>query len=158
VTRSKLKFFSLTIVFLILFLTGCGERDDFEFPAVYISVSINISNDAEFMSLSSPGNSLDIIGHPNGDISLGYDNNGIIVYNSGDYKEPFYAFDRTCPNDLPESIAISSDGSQATCPKCKSVYVLSVEGYPANGSVSKHYLKKYHTSYNPNSGELIISN
>lgn len=156
--RSKLKYFSVTIIFLLLFLPGCGERDEFEFPVVDMYATLNVLTDVEFMSLSAAGNSIEIISHPNGDVSIGYDNNGIIVYNTGDFQYPFYAFDRTCPHDLPESIAVSCDGSLAVCSKCKSVYVLPSEGYPSSESVSLRHLKKYRTSYNPNTGVLTISN
>jgi hypothetical protein len=112
------------------------------------------------MPLSQIGNSMEITNHPNGNPTIGYDNNGIIVYNNGDEYETYYAFDRTCPNDLPESVAVSLDDSKATatCPKCGSVFVLPSEGLPSSGSVSKHALKKYRTYFNPNTGELIISN
>ena len=121
-------------------------------------VDMNIQTDPEFMLLLQPATSMEITTHPNGDATIGYDNNGIIVYNTGDYREPFYAFDRTCPNELPESVAIELDGNMAVCPVCNSVYMLPSEGIPAIGSASKYYLKKYHTSYNPNTGDLIISN
>jgi hypothetical protein len=98
---------------------------------------------------------MEITNHPNGDATIGYDNNGIIIYNNGDM---FYAFDRTCPNDLPSSVPISCDGSLATCPVCKSVYVLPSEGLPSTGSLAKYYLKSYYTSYNKNTGVLHISN
>lgn len=139
----------------MLLATECGNKDEFEFPPVYLNVTMNLLTDPEFLTLNSPGESMDIIYHPNGDVTIGYDNNGIIVYNNGD---EFYAYDRTCPHDLPNSVAISSDGSMATCPVCNSIYVLPSEGLPSTGSVSKYYLKRYHTSYNVNTGVLYISN
>lgn len=156
--NSKLKFFSLQVIFISLFFAGCTDRNEFEFPVVYMYASLNVLTDAEYMSLSQTGNSLEILTHPNGDVSLGYDNNGIIIFNNGDSREPFYAFDRTCPHDLPGSFAIECNGNIATCPQCESVYVFPSEGIPATGSVSKYYLKKYRTSYNPNTGLLTISN
>ncbi|MBN1118785.1 MAG: hypothetical protein JXA77_16355 [Bacteroidales bacterium] len=139
------------------FAVRCNNEDPFEFPLVYLNASINIFTDPEFISLIAPGNSLEITHHPNGDASIGYNNNGIIVYNSGDDKEPFYAFDRTCPHDLPASVAINSNGSSATCPECGSQFVFPSEGQPSIGSASKYYLKKYKTYYNPNTGDLVIT-
>ena len=156
--RSKITFFSLTVIFLACLLARCDNKDPFEFPVVYLDVTINISTDPEFMVLAGAGNSIELTKHPNGDNSIGYDNNGIIVYNTGYDLDPYYAFDRTCPHDLPESIAVESNGNSATCPQCGSVYVFPSDGQPAIGSVSKYYLKKYKTYFNPNTGELRITN
>lgn len=156
--RSKITYFSLTFVLLIVFLVRCDNKDRFEFPVVYLDVNINIFTDPEFIDLTGAGNSVELTHHPNGDKSIGYDNNGIIIYNTGYDQELFYAFDRTCPHDLPESVAIESNGNSATCPKCGSVYVFPSEGQPAIGSVSKYYLKKYKTYFNPNTGDLKITN
>lgn len=156
--KSKIVHFLLTLVLLAIFSAKCDNGDRFQFPVTYINVSINILTDPEFISLMSAGISQEIIYHPNGDVSIGYDNNGIIIYNSGDDRELFYAFDRTCPHDLPESVAIESDGSSATCPTCGSVFVFPSLGQPSIGSPSKYFLKKYKTYYNPNTGLLQITN
>jgi uncharacterized Zn-finger protein len=158
VVRSKIIHFSLTFIFLVVFHIRCDNKDSFEFPFVYLDVSINVFTDPEFINLAGAGNALELIYHPNGDNSIGYDNNGIIVYNTGDDQELFYAFDRTCPHDLPESISIESNGNSATCPQCGSVYVYPSAGQPAIGSVSKYFLKKYKTYFNPNTGDLRITN
>jgi nitrite reductase/ring-hydroxylating ferredoxin subunit len=152
---SKLKFFLFICIIGVFLASGCENTDKFQFPPVYLSVSINLINDPEFLSLQQASASMEITRHPNGESTIGYANNGIIVYNNGD---EFYAFDRTCPHDLPASVAISLDGSMAKCPKCGSVYVLPSAGLPASGSVSKYYLKQYHTSYNINTGVLFIGN
>ena len=156
--RSKIIYFLLTLVLVVIFSTKCDDGDQFQFPLVYMNVSINIKTDPEFISLMVSGNSQEIIYHPNGDNTIGYDNNGIIVYNTGDDREPFFAFDRTCPHDLPESYAIESDVSSATCPNCGSMFVFPSEGQPSIGSPSKYFLKKYRVTYNPNTGLLQITN
>ncbi len=158
VNKPKIVHFLLTLILLAVFSAKCDNEDRFQFPNVYLNVSINLLTDPEFISLRSAGNSQEIIYHPNGDNTIGYDNNGIIIYNSGDDRELFYAFDRTCPHDLPESVAIESNGSSATCPSCESVFVFPSLGQPAFGSVSKYFLKKYNTYYNPNTGVLQITN
>ena len=154
---SKLIHFSLIPIVVICLSSACDRPDEFRFPYVEMNITMNILTDAEFISLQAPSMSLEIINHPNGNTTIGYDNNGIILFNSGDYNEPFYAFDRTCPHDLPKSIAIELDGSVAICPSCKSVYVLPSEGQPTKGSVSKYFLHKYRTNYYPN-GNLFIGN
>ncbi|MBN2487117.1 MAG: hypothetical protein JXB34_14175 [Bacteroidales bacterium] len=155
---SKLNYFLLRSFFIVLFFIGCGERDDFVFPEVYMYATLNVQTDAEYMLLAQPGSSLAITMHPNGNSTIGYNNNGIIVFNNGDDSRPFYAFDRTCPHDLPANYALECDGSMATCPHCGSVYVLPGEGIPSSNSVSRRYLKQYRTSYNINTGTLVISN
>lgn len=155
--RSKLVHFCLTLTLLLVFTVSCGETDNFKFPQVYLNVTINVKQ-AGFITLDVPGNSQEILVHPNGESSIGFDNNGIVVYNTGDDREPFYAFDRTCPHDLPGSVAVKSNGNNAKCPKCGSVYVFPSEGQPSTGSVSKYFLEKYRTYYNPNTGDLRIQN
>lgn len=156
--HSKLIHFSLTLILLSIFSIQCNDKERFEFPVIYMSASINIFNDAEFISLRGAGNSMVLTSHPNGDASIGYDNNGIIIYNTGDDREMFFVFDRTCPHDLPKSVAIKSNGNSGTCPECGSSYVYPSEGQPSLGSVSPYFLKKYRAFYNPNTGVLKISN
>ena len=122
-----------------------------------MNVVINVQTDAEFMRLLTPSSSMIITKHPNGEVSLGYDNNGIIIFNTGLSDEPFYAFDRTCPHDIATGVALDLDGSVARCPVCKSEFLLPSEGLPAKGSVSKYYMKKYRATYYGN-GDLHIYN
>ena len=62
-----------------------------------------------------------------------------------------------CPDNKNIAVEISGD-NLATCPSCGSVYVLSSIGAPTLDSPAKWPLKKYQAIYNPNNGELIISN
>lgn len=156
--HSKLIHFSLIIVLSGLFSIQCNDKNQFEFPVVYMDASINIYTDAEFLSLRGAGNAMEITSHPNGDNTLGYDNNGILIYNSGIDQEMYYVFDRTCPFDLPNSVAVELNGNTAICPTCGSVYVLPSEGQPSIGSKSPYFLKKYHSYFNPNTGLLQITN
>lgn len=156
--HSKLIHFSFFIAFLSLFSIQCNDKEKFDFPVVYMNASLNIFTDAEFLSLRGAGNSMEITSHPNGDASIGYDNNGIIIYNTGDEREMFYVFDRTCPYDLPNSVSIVSNGNSGKCPVCGSSYVYPSEGQPALGSISPYFLKKYKAYYNPNTGLLQITN
>ena len=63
-------------------------------------------------------------------------------------------------HDLPVSVSVEviNNGSSARCPRCASVFVLASEGQPATGSVSRYYLKKYRTTFNPNTGDLQVYN
>jgi hypothetical protein len=144
VKRSKLIHFFLILLLSWLLPIGCNDKDKFEFPYVYMNVSINVDTDPEFANIRLPSGALEVTKHPNGLTTLGYDNNGIIIYHGIDR---FYAFDRTCPNDLPASVAVVLDGNTAKCPTCNSVYVLPSEGQPAAGSVSRYLLHQYSTYY-----------
>ena len=154
--RAAEKIIQFSLIFSILFLltVNCNDPNRFVFPYVYMDASINIDTDPEFASLRIESNAMQVLNHPNGGTSLGYDNNGIIIFHGVDR---FYAFDRTCPNDLPQSVAVElKDNSTAVCPVCKSVFVLPSEGQPAIGSVSKYFLHQYSTYYS--GGVLQIYN
>ena len=153
---SKTKIAKICRFFPLALLLSCEPADRFEIPGVYVDFSINIINDVEYFALQSPGNSQEISGRSVGFSTLGYDNNGIIIFNNGG---EFYAFDRTCPYDFPTSIAVDSDGGgSATCPECNSTYLFSAIGSPVAGSLSKHPLKQYKTSPLTSSGWLRVYN
>ncbi len=119
-----------------------------------MNVTISVDTDPEFIDIRLPSGAVEIVTHPNGGSNLGYDNNGLIIFHG---VSKFYAFDRTCPNCLPESIAVElEDNSTAVCPLCESVYVLPSEGQPAYGSVSRYFLHQYNAYYS--SGVLQIYN
>jgi nitrite reductase/ring-hydroxylating ferredoxin subunit len=152
---SKISFFCLIPVFLIS--VKCDNPDQFEIPGVYLRFSINIDNDVEYYGLQAAGSSMEITAQAVGITSLGYDNNGVIVFNNG--GDEFYAFDRTCPYEFPESIAVNTEGAgSAKCPKCGSIYIFSALGIPADGSPSKYGLKEYRTEYNVATGSLLVYN
>jgi hypothetical protein len=140
---SKIKYFFLLL--LALLFMKCDTPDRFEIPAVYLDFTIRVSSDVQFYDLTIPGLSMEIDAQMVGLPSLGYDNNGLIVYNNGDL---YYAFDRTCPHDFPGSIPVNGDGTtSAKCPECSSVYLFPAFGVPTDKSVSKYPLKEYRTSY-----------
>ncbi len=115
-------------------------------------------DDPEFYFLQTQGSSAIIESFTIGALSLGYNNNGVIIYNEG-FNE-FVAFDCTCPFDLPSNVSVelSEIDGVATCPVCSSQYVFQSMGVPTLDSPAKWPLKEYNTFYNPNTGDLIISN
>lgn len=141
----------------MLFSVRCENPDVMPIPYVPMDLTININTDPEFHDLRVPSASMKLTIHPEGKTTIGFDNNGLIIYHF-EYMKTFYAFDATCPHDLPESVSLEVSGSTATCPKCNSVYVLASEGQPAVGSVSKFYLKKYRSTFYVNSGDLWVYN
>ena len=146
-----------TGLLIFLLLISCDNKIADPIPDVYFSIELNIKAETQFFYLNTQDNAMEISARQVGVSYLGYDNNGIIIYNAG--SGIFYAFDRTCPNEIPNSVVTSlTSNNIATCPVCKSQYVLPSEGAPANGSVSQYYLKRYKTSYNANTGVLYVYN
>lgn len=155
--HSKLLLFSIICIVFVFLSSGCEKYNQHPIPKVYVNFAINIQYDAEFIRLQSANNSLVITNNTIGVIALGYDNNGVIVYNAGD---EFYAFDRTCPYDYPKSIIVKSDGTSgmATCPECKSIFILAGRGAPTTDGPAVFPLKEYRVYYNPNKGTVNVYN
>jgi nitrite reductase/ring-hydroxylating ferredoxin subunit len=141
---------------VVLVFVTCDDPDSFELPGVYINFSINIKTDVQYYSLQAASNSMNIDAQMVGVSTLGYDNNGVILFNSGN---DIHAFDRTCPYDFPVSVQVSSDGSVAVCPTCGSVFLLTATGaIPSADSPAKYPLKEYNTNYFSATGALQVSN
>jgi len=144
------------IMFFITLFSTCEKPVRNVVPDVPVNLTINI-NDPEFLPLQSQNNSVKITSASVGGYDVGYHNNGIIVYNTGD---GFLAFDCTCTYKVEDAVSIelTSDGWTGICPECESLYIFSSDGAPSMNSVSVYNLKKYNTSYNPNTGEINIYN
>ena len=148
--KAKLGIF---FVFLALLAESCENDKNDVIPDVYIEFTMDITGDILFSSLSAIGNSVIITSQTNnwGRYSAGYNYNGIIVYRTqlDGFSPEFYAYDRTCPHDysIDESgVKINIDFIQAICPKCSTVYELSVGGVPSSGP-GRYPLKNYKTIY-----------
>ncbi|MBN1415091.1 MAG: hypothetical protein JW973_08335 [Bacteroidales bacterium] len=131
---------------------GCVEETDDVVPDVPVNVTLPLIH----YNLS-PASSLIVTSQMVSTVSLGYDNNGIIVYR--DISE-FYAYDRTCPYHIEKSIAveISDNPLYAECPVCHSKYQLWFNGFPTDSGPARNPLKSYHVTYYPNSNTLHIYN
>ena len=152
--KPKILLFYLTAV--LISAVKCDSPDPFEIPDVYINFEINIQNDVQYYSLQSAGNSIEVDKRTAAVTALGYDDNGIIIFNNGG---EFYAYDRTCPHEFPTSVAVDGNGGgSAECPTCNSVFLLSALGYPALGSAAKYPLKEYRTEFNTTTGYLRVFN
>ena len=151
--NSNFLYKSLFFTALFLILTpGCVEEIDEVVPDVPVNVTLALIH----YNLS-PASSLIVTNQMVSALSLGYNNNGIIIY--CDVSE-FYAYDRTCPYHVEESIAveISENPLYAECPQCHSLYQLWFSGFPTDDSPSKYPLKQYQATYLPNSNSLHIYN
>ena len=150
--HSKLKFFFLIMLFQILPL-NCEKESCDVVPETYINLSLNM-----IIFNIAPTQSLTLTNTMAGVASLGYDNNGIIIYCNS--EDEYFAYDRTCTYHIEESIPVENiDNSMyAECPECSSRYQLWYYGFPTETSVSQCPLKQFRTTFNPNTNILYIYN
>jgi hypothetical protein len=155
--QSNLIFFLIIIIVMFNF-SSCIKDKQADFPYVPVSFTINISFDPEYIMLQAQGNAQLIASYELGYSSLGYGNNGVIVYNAGGGE--FYAFDATCPYELPEifKVELSETEGVSVCPRCHSRYILPGLGMPTKAGPAVYPLHEYHAYYNSNTGNLSISN
>jgi hypothetical protein len=147
---SNLEFFSI-ISSLLLLTMSCNRENNDVIPDITVDFTITFS-DPEFFDLYySPGTSA-LISSSHSHLGLGtggFDNNGIIVYNTGLDGLEYAAFDRTCPHCYVtdnSSVAVNIDGVFAVCPKCSTNYALGSSGQPFSGP-GQYYLKNYRTAF-----------
>jgi hypothetical protein len=154
--NSKIIFLFFFILFTVL--TSCIKQKEHEFPFVPVNFTINVLTDPEYLMLQAQGNSKIISYIELGYSSLGYGNNGVIVYNEGGGN--FLSYDATCPYDLPEinAVKLTQTSGLVVCPKCKTEYVLPGYGMPTVEGPAVYPLHEYRCYFNPNSGYLSVSN
>jgi nitrite reductase/ring-hydroxylating ferredoxin subunit len=149
---SKLRFFFIISAGLIMFGSCTKEQLDVV-PETYVNITlinipaqIGISQSMIITNTMVPVN------------SLGYNNNGIIIYRNS--QDEYFAYDRTCPYHVEESnpVNIWTNPLFAVCPVCGTKYQLFWSGIPTDEGPSIYPLKQYRASYNPNTFELNISN
>jgi nitrite reductase/ring-hydroxylating ferredoxin subunit len=151
-------FFYLSCIFLFLNSSSCNKDKENVFPYVYVNFTINLITDPEFTRLQAQGNFQIIYSYTLGYTSLGYGNKGIIIYNAA--GDNFYAFDATCPYDLPEIngvIKTTTDGV-VECPKCHSRYAIFNSAMPTKKGPASYPLHEYKAYYYPSSGALNVRN
>ncbi len=125
----------LTVLFISQAFFSCNDKNQVV-PNVYVNFTISIY-DPEFISLTSPGNSITVTGGVN----------GILIYRIS--ETDFAAYDRTCTYQVVENCQVKVDDSgvfanDTLC--CHSQFLL------LDGSVTKgpatYPLKRYNTSFN----------
>ncbi len=145
-TVSKITTF---FVFLSLFLSsGCNKESNDIIPDVCINFYIDLAYDPLFFDLSAAGNSVIITSTTNnwGACAAGYNDNGVIVYNSG---FGYFAYDRTCPYCYKVSglsVPVNIDGVYAVCPECGTSYAMPSSGTPTAAGPGRYPLKNYRTT------------
>lgn len=149
---SKLKFFFLIILLQIL-PQNCEKDSCDVIPDTYISLSLNM-----IIYNLAPTQSIKLTNTMAGVASLGYNNNGIIIYCNN--EDEYFAYDRTCTYNINENIPVEpvNNFMFAECPRCSSRYQLWYSGFPTEQSVSRCPLKQFRTTFNPNTNILYIYN
>jgi hypothetical protein len=143
------KIVTFFFLFSLLITTSCRKYEDV-IPDTCVSFEIDLVYDPLFYDLSAGGgNSVIVTSATNnwGVCAAGYDNNGIIVYNSGD---GYFAYDRTCPYCYKvggTSVAVKIDGVDAVCPLCGTIYLLPSYGTPTSAGPGQYMLKNYRTRF-----------
>lgn len=147
---SNLRLFFI-ISSLLLLTLSCNREKNEVIPDITVDFTIPFS-DPEFFDLYySPGTSA-LISSFHRHLGLGtagFDNSGIIVYNTGLQGLEYAAYDRTCPHcyvTYDASVAVNIDGVYAVCPRCSTNYALGASGLPQSGP-GQYYLKNYRTSF-----------
>lgn len=136
----------LVIIFLLAGTNACKDDYTSVIPYVYVNMPIIPTN---YIELNIPGGS---VYFPN----AGY--GGIIVFRDlTDSSNPYLAFDATCTHEVSTTTRVVADVSGiATCPTCKSQFILFAgNGSPIKGPAVEP-LRQYHTSVI--GGRIIVSN
>jgi len=127
----------LICFFLLVSMNGC--KDDYTSVIPYALVNMDF-NPTSYIEFNVPGGS---VYFPN----AGY--GGIIIFRDlTDSSNPFLAFDAACTYEIPSiSKVVADESGIATCPTCKSQFILfGGNGSPLKGP-AKEPLKQYRTSY-----------
>jgi Rieske Fe-S protein len=77
----------------------------------------------------------------------------VIVY--CEFQGSYYAYDAACTHEVSQTCSLTTEGILASCPCCKSKYILLGSALPSSGPAT-HPLQPYHVSVSGN--RLIIYN
>lgn len=138
----------LLTVFLMVGAVSCEDDYNSVIPYVYVDMNFNPVN---YIELNIPGGYVYFK-------NAGY--GGIIVFRDMAGSETsFFSFDATCTHEVSSLVRVVPDGvgtGTATCPECKSKYILfGGSGSPVKGPAAEP-LKQYRTSFA--GGRIIIRN
>jgi Rieske Fe-S protein len=144
---SRKIYLSILVVFFILAgSNACKDEYNSVIPYVYVNINLPIAN---LIELNIPGGSYYYS-------NAGY--GGIIIFHDlTDSSNPFLAFDAACTHEIsPTARVVANDSGIATCPVCKSQFILfGGNGSPIKGPATEP-LRQYKTTYA--GGRIIITN
>jgi hypothetical protein len=147
----KINIFLIATASLMLTIACMMEKNDV-IPDIIVDFNINFSDPEFFDFFQNPGSSF-LINQSHtylypGIGTGGFDNNGIILYNTGMDDFEYCAYDRTCPHCYATkslSVAVTVTGVYAECPGCGTSYALPSFGTPTAAGPGQYPLKNYHT-------------
>ncbi len=139
---------------LLLSIFSCEDNVSFNTPNLPVYTELNLL-ETRNQALRTPGGIL-VFDEPRIEGErLGF--GGVLVFRDLSW-EKFYAFCAVCPYENDASILLEENGFLVRCPKCKSEFDLtSGNAIPTKGP-AQHPLRKYATSYNSQTYQLVISN
>ncbi len=128
-TGSKIRYFFIPLIFAFL-PVSCEKNKNDVIPDEYVNFTLDLKDYQNIYNIigSDTVNKYDLRIYYGREYAGGYNDNGIIIYFSG---EGYCAFDRTCPHDFKIngiSVKVKVDFIQARCPKCGTLYALSASG------------------------------
>jgi hypothetical protein len=147
---SKIEFIFILVIMQLAFVSCHNDENDV-IPDITVEFYISYSDPEFFDLFYSPGTSALVSASQTylGIGTGGFDDNGIIIYNTGMEGFEYAAFDRTCPHcyvNASASVAVNVDGVFAICPRCSTNYALASSGIPQSGP-GQYYLKNYQTAF-----------
>ncbi|MDR1813531.1 MAG: (2Fe-2S)-binding protein [Tannerella sp.] len=143
----------LLLIFAILFSASCGEHEN---PIPTMTVYLNLDLTFEDKELKAfPSFKEYTTKNINAALGERIGFGGVLVVHT--ILDEYVAFDRACPYESNSTVTVEVDENvlNAVCPRCGTVYDLSMVPGAPNGK-SKYYLKKYTVIQNGN--KLIVKN
>jgi nitrite reductase/ring-hydroxylating ferredoxin subunit len=139
--------FIACLITAVIILTSCSKEEEPPLPYVHVDFSFNLA--------SYPGLLSGVPVKVNERIS-GYQRNGIIIFPMGFGDDAqFKAYDATCTHNISNhtsSIQLNNDNFTATCPNCKTVYLLS------DGRAQNQNFRLQEYAARSGNGRLYVSN
>lgn len=160
------KFF---VLLLLVVSDGCKKDDLSIIPKYDVYYELSLTRELAKMGVGSmctitpnpEDNNFSIVDYHNGQATYSIvwktRGNGILVYRKN--ADMFQAFDLTCTYRAFEDycgIDVKSGSSEAICPCCKSLFLISADGLPTKKSLAVRPLVQYTIHYDGST--LIISN
>ena len=127
----------LIFILVSIGINGCNKDYTSVIPYVPVNFSFNPTSHIE---LNIPGGAV---------YFSGYGFGGVIVFKDFDgSSSAFLAYDAACTNEISSTIRVTVDGSGvATCPKCKSQFILFGGAGSVTKGPAKEPLKQYQVLY-----------
>lgn len=150
-------------VFLLIIVSGCRVEGDVSEDLLHSSAPVSYTLDlmGEGYGLQEPFSMMTVTEKRKESDRLGLAGLLIVHTHAGGDRSSYTAFDLACPSEWPSvvPVKIKEEGSmEVVCPKCGTVYDLSLGvGVPKSGK-SRYPLWQYRTLFRDTFLEIINSN